>query len=374
MAKKTNVSINGKEYFKVTRTIGHKVDGIAIKKTFYGSSKKEAEEKANEYMNKLEHGMALDYQSITIDELIYKWLFQIKLNELKPSSFQSYEGTYRNYIKDSSISGLQIYKVKSIHIQEYYNKLGKTKTFSQIKKLNKLLKSFFFYAENEGYIIKNPCKNITIPNQNEFKNKKTTIQFFTEEEIDALKLAIKGHRLENLILTAIGTGLRQGELLALQWKNVNLKDKYIKIEDSLKTVYVFDNEGNKTRKKILQKPKSKDSERIVYLPDNLVKLFTTFEHNGDFVFHNEDGSPMSEKTVFDSWKRLLKNNNIPHRKFHALRHTYASLLLLKGVDLKTVQELMGHSDITITQIYLHIVPKSKTDAVNRLNSIFNDKI
>ena len=374
MAKKTNVSINGKEYFKVTRTIGHKVDGIAIKKTFYGSSKKEAEEKANEYMNKLEHGMALDYQTVTIDELIYKWLFQIKLNELKPSSFQSYEGTYRNYIKDSSIAGLPVYKAKSIHIQEYYNKLGKTKTFSQIKKLNKLLKSFFFYAENEGYIIKNPCKNITIPNQNEFKNKKTSIQFFTEEEIDILKLAIKGHRLEHLILTAIGTGLRQGELLALQWKNVNLKDKYIKIEDSLKTVYVFDNEGNKTRKKILQKPKSKDSERIVYLPDNLVKLFTTFAHNGDFVFHNEDGSPMSEKTVFDSWKRLLKNNNIPHRKFHALRHTYASLLLLKGVDLKTVQELMGHSDITITQIYLHIVPKSKTDAVNRLNSIFNDKI
>ena len=155
---------------------------------------------------------------------------------------------------------------------------------------------------------------------------------------------------------------------------MNLKDKYIRIEDSLKTVYVFDSNGNKTRKKILQKPKSKDSERVVYLPDNLVKLFTTFTHNGDFVFHNEDGSPLSEKTLFDSWKRLLKANNIPHRKFHALRHTYASLLLLKGVDLKTVQELMGHSDITITQIYLHIVPKSKTDAVNRINSIFNEKI
>ena len=374
MAKKTNVSINGKEYFKVTRTVGHKVDGIAIKKTFYGSSKKEAEEKANEYMTKLEQGMALDYQSVTIDELIYKWLFQIKLNELKPSSFQSYEGTYRNYIKDSSISGLQVYKVKSIHLQEYYNKLGKTKTFSQIKKLNKLLKSFFIYAENEGYVAKNPCNNITIPNKHESNNKEKSIQFFTEEEISVLKQAIKGHRFENLILTAIGTGLRQGELLALQWKNVNLKDKYIRIEDSLKTVYVFDSNGNKTRKKILQKPKSKDSERVVYLPDNLVKLFTTFTHNGDFVFHNEDGSPLSEKTLFDSWKRLLKANNIPHRKFHALRHTYASLLLLKGVDLKTVQELMGHSDITITQIYLHIVPKSKTDAVNRINSIFNEKI
>ncbi len=78
--------------------------------------------------------MSLDFENVTIDELIYKWLFQIKKNEIKPSSFQSYEGTYRNYIKDSDISGLKVYNTKSIQIQEYYNKLGKDKTYSQIKK------------------------------------------------------------------------------------------------------------------------------------------------------------------------------------------------------------------------------------------------
>ena len=82
-------------------------------------------------MNQLKSGMTLDFEYITIDELMYKWLFQIKKNEVKPSSFQSYEGTYRNYIKDSDIAGLKVYNTKSLQIQEYYNKLGKNKTYSQ---------------------------------------------------------------------------------------------------------------------------------------------------------------------------------------------------------------------------------------------------
>ena len=161
MAKRTNFESNGKEYFRVTKTIGHKADGTPIRKQFYGTGKKEAEEKAEEYINKIKNGMSLDFENITVNELIYKWLFQIKKNEVKPSSFQSYEGTYRNYIKDSSISGLKVYNTKSIQIQEYYNKLGKSKTYSQIKKLNKLLKQFFSYAEREGFILKNG-KKITL--------------------------------------------------------------------------------------------------------------------------------------------------------------------------------------------------------------------
>ena len=165
MANKTNVTINGKDYFRLTKTISHRSDGTLIRKTFYGKNKKEAKEKAEKYKKKKKNGLSIDYENITIDELIYKWLFNIKKNEVKPSSFQSYEGTYRNYVKNSDISGLKVHKIKSMQIQEYYNKLGKTKTFSQINKLNKLLKQFFFYAEDEGFILRNPCKNLTIPNK-----------------------------------------------------------------------------------------------------------------------------------------------------------------------------------------------------------------
>jgi len=91
--------------------------------------------------------------------------------------------------------------------------------------------------------------------------------------------------------------------------------------------------------------------------------------NTTFVFEDENKEPYSAKTLFGNWKKVLNDNNIPYKKFHSLRHTYATMLLSKGVDLKTVQDLMGHSDITITQIYLHVLPKTKTDAVNKLNSI-----
>lgn len=106
--------------------------------------KKKLKKKPEEYINKIKNGMSLDFENVTIDELIYKWLFQIKKNEVKPSSFQSYEGTYRNYIKDSDISGLKVYTTKSIQIQEYYNKLGKNKTYSQINKLKQIAETILF--------------------------------------------------------------------------------------------------------------------------------------------------------------------------------------------------------------------------------------
>jgi len=368
MAKKTNFEANGKNYYRVVRVIGHKPDGTPIKKQFYGNGIKEATAKADAYMNKIKNGFSLDFETVTIDELIYKWLFQIKKNEIKPSSFQSYEGTYRNYIKESDIAGLKVYNTKSIQLQEYYNKLGKTKTYSQIKKLNKLLKQFFFYAEREGFILKNPCNNITIPNKTVKKATEEEIEYFNEDEIKQIIQAFKGHKLEKLVITALGTGLRQGELLALKWENVHLDEKYLDVKESVKKVYVFDEEGNKSLQTVYNTPKTQNSVRRVDLPDKIVSLLSSIEKDSEFVF-SDNGEPISAKTVFGNWKKVLNAHNIPYRKFHTCRHTYATMLLTKGVDLKTVQDLMGHSDIAITQIYLHVLPKTKVDAVNRINNL-----
>ena len=361
MAKKTNCSKNGTNYYRIHRKINGRYED------FYGSTKTEAEEKFYNRKQEAEIGIEQN-KNISISDLLYKWLFQIKINEIKPASFQSYEGTYRNYIKNSDISNIELRNIKSIQIQEYYNKLGKTKTFSQIKKLNKLLKQFFSYAEKEGYIIKNPCNNVTIPNKDK-QVKTETIEYFNEKEIQELKKAFKGTKFENLVLVALGTGLRQGELLALKWENVNLKQKYLEVKESVKKVYVFDSNGNKNLETVYQTPKTKNSIRKVDLPTKIVSVLSNMNQKTTFVFEDSNGEPYSAKTLFGNWKKILNDNNITYKKFHALRHTYATMLLTKGVDLKTVQDLMGHSDITITQIYLHVLPKTKKDAVNKLNTI-----
>ena len=104
------------------------------------------------------------------------------------------------------------------------------------------------------------------------------------------------------------------------------------------------------------------------MPDKLINMLSNMKKESEFVF-SENGEPISAKTLFGNWKKVLSTSEIPYKKFHSLRHTYATMLLSHGVDLKTVQDLMGHSDITITQIYLHVLPKTKIDAVNRINSL-----
>ena len=305
MARKTNIEVNGKNYYRVTRTVGRKADGTAIRKQFYGSGINEANAKADEYINNIKNGLIVDYEYATLNDIMYNWLFQVKINELKPSSFEVYEGLYRNYIKDSGIAGMKLSKLNGINIQQLYNKLGKDKTYSQIKKLHKFLKQFFQYCINEGYIVKNPCLNLTLPNKDmEIKNREDNIEYFNEEEIELLKKAFKGTEFENLILVALGTGLRQGELLGLKWKNVHLNEKYIEVTDSIKTVYVFDSEGNKERKTLLSTPKNHKTRRVD-LPDKVVEILKNMDHKATFVFENDEGKPYSAKTIFGNWKKVL---------------------------------------------------------------------
>lgn len=165
--------------------------------------------------------------------------------------------------------------------------------------------------------------------------------------------------------------MREGELLALKWKNVNLEDGYIHVEESLKSVKVFDKNGNGEIKTLILDPKTKNSVRDIFIPDILIEKLKNRKHTSEFVFEN-DGKLVTHKSLYSQWTKLLKKDSaITYRKFHALRHTYASLLLANGADLKSVQDLMGHYDIRITQTYLHSLPETKKKIVSIFDNIKN---
>lgn len=386
MASKTNCIKNGKEYYRTTATIGRDVKGNLIRKEFYGKNKKEAEEKKKEYLNSIQNGLTANFDKISLGSLMHTWLFEVQKIKVKPTSFERYEGIFRNYIQHAPFYGKKIKDIKQLELQRYYNQLFKSgKSSNSIKFLNKLLKNFFNYAIDEGYLIKNLCNNNLIIPGNDTKVKKE-IEVFNNEEIKKLIDTLKGHRLKLLILLALGTGLRQGELLALTWDDIDFMKKEITVEKTIKKVKTFDDEGKSVGKKILiQSPKSVTSNRIVPIPSNLIEQLKNHriiqnmeKENADILYTDNNlvfatctGNFISTKNLFNSYSALLVKAKIKHKKFHALRHTYASQLFKAGVPLKTVQTLLGHSDISITaNIYTHVMPSQKTNAAEKLNCLF----
>ena len=375
MARKTNINVNGKQYYRVTRTIGHRVDGTAIRKQFYGTGVNEANQKADEYIRNLSMGLLNNNQLYTINTLLPKWLFDVKKNEIKASSFETYESTYRNYIKSYLIADLPINDLKALKIQEFYNKLIKNNiSASNVKKVHKLLSQFFNYAEREGYIIKNPCANTTLPrNKKEIENiiteRKTKFQYFNEDEIKQLLELFKNTRYENIIKFALGTGMRKGEILGLQWQDIDFGNKEIHIVHNLSYVASIDN-NTRTYKTVLQTPKSENSVRIIPMSEKIYELLNSLDKISKYVFSSR-GSHFDIKWTEKYWNKTLKGTNLEGKRFHDLRHTFATMLLLNGANLIQIKELLGHSSVKITEMYLDALPKSKQEIVNKIDYLLN---
>lgn len=375
MAKKTNIEINGNKYYRVTRTVGKKADGTPIRKTFYGSGINEANEKADAYINDIKNGLINNYEYAIFSELMSVWLFDFlhKSSKIKPSTFQRYEGIYRKYIKNSDIAGLKLKDCNTIKLQKFFNNLSNTYSYTQLRYLCDVMRNFFNWCIDSGYILKNPCLKIEIKgNKSEIikRKKENKIEILSEDEIEKIKEYIKGTEFELLFLLDLSTGLREGELLALTWNDIDLTKKTLRIEKSIKEVYVYDDENNRHIETIVQVPKTMTSFRTIPIPSTIISKLKKVKNKNGIIFHDENMNYLKAKNVSYKWKKVLKDCNIPHKKFHSIRHTYASTLLKNGVDIQTVAELMGHSAIAITQIYLHSTSDQKYNAVNKLNYLF----
>lgn len=337
--------------------------------------------------------MNADYKEIDINGLVETWLYEIKLRDrdFKPGSFAKYEGIYRNYIKDSKIGFLKVFCCKTINIQKYYNELSENgKSESQIKNLNKVLKGSFDYAIQEGYCLKNPCQYVAISKQKNEKfdeiEENEDIEIFDNDTIDKIvKICNKeinngtDDNLYYMILLELGSGLRQAEILGLQNYNI---DTEIKVKKQLQKIKKFKDKKSVGYETKLITPKTANSIRTIELPDVIINVIKkhksiqekkwksqnmTFDDNS-LLFTTSICTALDSSNLLKKWKSFLQDNNIEYKKWHSLRHSYASLLFQAGADIKTVQELLGHADInTTSQIYLHVFPETKKQSVNLLN-------
>ncbi|CEK34611.1 phage integrase,Integrase,site-specific tyrosine recombinase XerC,Site-specific recombinase XerD,tyrosine recombinase XerD,Phage integrase family [[Clostridium] sordellii] len=362
--------------------IGYDENGKPIRKEFYGKTQKEAKEKLENFKKQyLMKNIEID-NTTTLEQWFYTYMFEYKKNKIKPSSFERYEGIYRNYILGTNLGKTKLFKLNVTIIQKYYNTLlNNNVPPATIKAINQHLKPCLGEAEKQDYIQKNYAKLIELPKI----KKEDTVEILTIEHQKQFLKAIEGHKLQVLFLIALGTGLRLGEILGLKWGDIDFDNCNLSVNRSLKRVCFIDENLNKEYKVIEQEPKTINSYRTVPIPsDVLVKLKEhkinqnkeilkagSLYNNHNYVFCNELGYPLDSKRPTRNLQSILKKLGIKPIKFHGLRHTYATRLFEANVPPKTVQMLMGHSDITITlNIYTKVMDEVKVEAVDKINNIF----
>lgn len=375
--------------WKVTISVGRDADGKPMRKVFYGKTKQEALDAANEYKLNKKSGLIPEDDKITLQEWVKVWIFQYKANDLKNSSLVRYEGILRNHIKDTSLGKTKLKDLKSSTIQTYYNYMIREdeKTPDTVKSINKMLKAALNQAVIERFIVTNPCNHITLPKV----SPKEEVEIFTVEEQLKFVKATDGHRHRALFLLDLGTGLRISELVGLRWSDIDTKNLELTVNQIIRREPQLDlKTGSKVDglKTAFEEgtPKTASSKRTVPILPALIKELKLHQimQNGekltagelyvdnDLVFPNKLGEPTDARNLTRSYERLLERAGIPYKKFHSLRHTFATRLFEQGVDLKTVSTLLGHSDISITaKIYTHVMPKKKIEAVDKLKQLFS---
>jgi integrase len=385
-------TINGKDYYYFR--LRHK--NLNKPKDIYAPTVKELDQKIRTVRNELENNIVNNKEYF--ETFFSNWLFDVRFSTLKPSTKERYEGIYRNYIKDSDLSKIKIKDISLSDIQDYYNKLIKDgSSVNSILALNKLLAPCIRYAYNNNILIKDFTGAIVLPKEDQQTklNKASKVQPFTLDEQQRFISAIKGHELEMLFLTALNTGMRQGELFALTWKDINFQEYYIDVNKTAKNVADVSREGREHSKVIIQTPKTINSIRRISMPSALseqlrqyklkqsehrLKLANLYEDN-DLVFCTIYGKYFDSSNVRKRMNKIIDSINsnesdkskiIKHRKFHDLRHTYATRLFELGEKARTVQELLGHSDVSVTlNTYTHVLDNMKEKAASKLNDLFN---
>ena len=377
MPRKTNTKINDRDYFRVRATVGKNPDGSLIRKAFYGTGRNEAIAKRDEYLAQIKNGLAVNFDKDDFGAAFKVWLEDIYRPSVSQSSYNRFETEYRLRIAGCGFCSMRLVEIRTPNIQAYYNGLLATCTPSTVHSVHKVMASFFKYALEASLITKNPLKGVKLP----AKEKATdTNAALSDSDIDKLKRATREDMSNFIYLFAVFSGLREGEILALRHKDIDMTAGTINVNKSMKFLTV-----NGAYQPVEGSTKTKSSIRTVPILPAL-KPFLKAHISNEMEKHFRLGIPFSkDKILFSStvgtyreaanvlkqFKRLCNRLGIEQATFHSLRHTFCTMLAKQGVPLKTASVLMGHSDIGVTaKVYTHVDDTEKKKGIERLAAYF----
>lgn len=360
--------------------LGYQPNGKKKIKAVYGKTEAEVKRKLKDLRNELTKGeFKQDIKAVTVKTYMDNWLVNYKKNEVKPSTYDLIEATCNNLIYPR-IGNYQLVEVKPSDIQSMINDLTQSGySYSTIRKVYNYVKSAYTFAFERKEVSEIPFAKIILPKS--VKKDMSEIVFYNEEEIKLIKNSALVKfpnsdayifRYGYAIILLLYTGLRCGELLGLKWEDVDYESNSIRVKRNLKQVINRDEDADRKYVVIEQSTKTKSGVRSIPL-SNMAKEALTYyakiRTDSPYVLSSKNGRPVSARNLDRAFRNILTRAGITKQYgVHSLRHTFASMLFKKGVDVKTVSEILGHSDVSVTyNIYIHIINEQKIKAIEQLN-------
>jgi len=329
--------------------INYTVDGKRKKKSA-GPSKHLAQLKLAETELKIQRGeLGILSKDSDLEKLFYEYLKYSKTNH-SPATIKRYRAiidNFKNFLKQNYPTLTKISQLNCKVFEEYKPYRQKQKAMPKTINMElQTIQAMFKYAIKLKYANSNPLSEIEKLKVIKGEEKR----FLSKDECSKL-LSNCGDWLYPIFYTFLHTGMRKQELMNLEWRDVDLDRKIIRI-----------------KAKAIWTPKT--SERVIPINDNHVKLLHEYKEktrNGRLVFHDGKGGIIPKGKLRKKLKQITKKLGFPDvTMLHTLRHTYASHLIMSGADLPTVKELLGHSDINTTMIYSHLTQEHLKKAVEKL--------
>jgi len=338
-----------------------------------GSTRSEAFEKGMELLGQIRSGTLPTDERMTVKKWAEVWLEEKRLT-VRESTVADYEMVVRLHI-NPSLGHLQLTRLTPAHIQGWYKSLlEKGLSANAVINYSRRLNSCLQRAVDLDYLHRNPVSKAKLP-----RHIKRPIRTLTVEEARKLQGAADGDRLEALLVLALSCGARQGELLALNWDDLDLEKGWIDIRRTLKK-----KPGGGFR---FEQPKTESGLRRIRLTRQALEGLTrhrarqaaeamrlgpAWKNKGRLIFVNEVGSPIHNANLTSRiFKRWLHAAKIPAGfRFHDLRHSCASLLLASGVPVAVVAEMLGHSSVAMTlSVYAHAIPNQQVMATDAMEGM-----
>ncbi|MCI5637021.1 MAG: site-specific integrase [Sarcina ventriculi] len=321
--------------------------------------------------------MIIKSRKILYKDWIYTWLIE-KRDYIKESTYANYSNNIFNHI----IPKLGNYTLKDINhkiIQDFLLELSKNGRKDKkgglsektIKDITIIVKGSIKKGINEGKI-----KHIELSFNYPKDNKEKSIYILTKYEQNKITNYVLDNRNTKNIgfLISLYSGIRIGELCALQWKDIDFKNNKLMISKTIQRVYIKDKDKS-ISKVIITTPKTKNANREIPVNKDFLEIIKSLKTDKDnYILSNSD-KYIEPRTYRKYFNKILKELKIKHFNFHSLRHTFATNCISLGCDYKTVSELLGHANVNITlNLYVHPRYSQKKKCIDLVSKIFQEKV